>query len=131
MTRRPAALAVSAVLVAIIGGSIAAVGVILLLLASGGLLELDVAAAAAVLPVVGAGMMVAGIAALGSAVGLWLGRPWAWAASLAVALVSVAGAVVAVGTGGFQLPLLVGLALTVAAAGLLLAPSTRSAAGAV
>ena len=130
MTRRPVTLATSAVLVAIIGLSIAAVGAILLALAGGGLADLGLRGiASTALPLTGAAMVVAGISAIGAAVGLWLGYPWAWAASLVVALVAVSGAIVALATAGFQLPLAVGLVLTAAATSLLLAPSTRSAVG--
>ena len=130
MTRRPVTLATSAVLVAIIGLSIAAVGAILLALAGGGLADLGLRGiASTALPLTGAAMVVAGISAIGAAAGLWLGYPWAWAASLVVALVAVWGAFAALATAGFQLPLAVGLVLTAAATSLLLAPSTRSAVG--
>jgi hypothetical protein len=49
--------------------------------------------------------------------------------SLAVAVAGVIGALIALGSAGSQLPIQLGLVTMVAAVALLLAPSTRSAAG--
>jgi hypothetical protein len=127
MSARPVTLLTAVALLAVIGSAFAFAGVLLLVLASTGLGLL--APAGGFVALLGAAAALAAILAAIAIAGLWRGRAWGWAASLAVAVVSVLGALVALATGGIQLPLVAGLALTVAALALLLAQPTRSAAG--
>jgi hypothetical protein len=129
VTSRPPALAAAVVLVVIIGSGIAFVGVLLLTVAVGGVGFLGPTnSMSGVVAGLGALAVLAAALALVSAVGLWLRRPWGWVGSLATALAAVVGAVIALDTSGSHVPVQAGLVLTVAAAALLLAPSTRSAA---
>lgn len=126
MTTRPLSLAVAAGLLVILGTGVAVVGVFLLAVAAGLVAFLDSAHAFVVL--LGGLALAAAVATYASAIALWQGRPWAWVASLAIAVAGVVGAAVAVSTSGAQAPIVLGLAMTGATVALLVAPSTRSSA---
>ncbi|OGO55762.1 MAG: hypothetical protein A2V85_02335 [Chloroflexi bacterium RBG_16_72_14] len=126
---RPAALAAAVVLMFLIGAGSAFVGALLLVLAAGGIAVIPAASVSAFVGLLGVVAILVAAATFSAAVGLWLGRPWGWAASLAIALAAVLGALIALVTAGSQPPVAAGLALTLAAAALLLVPSTRRASG--
>lgn len=130
MTARPLTLAASVVLLAIIGAGLGFVGLLLLAVASGVVPLLDSAGGlAGPAGLLGMAFGGAAVVVFVMAVGLWMGRGWAWLGSLAVAVAAVIGALIALETSGQQLPIQLGLVLTVSAVALLLAPSTRSASG--
>jgi hypothetical protein len=123
-------LAAAAVLVAVIGAGFAFVGVLLLAVAAGAVAFLQPdGTIGMVVALIGVTGLVAGGIGVGSAVGLWLGRPWGWAGSMAIAVIGSLGAAVALASAGPQAQLLAGTVLVVAAVALLLAPRTRAAAG--
>jgi hypothetical protein len=130
MSPRPLSLAVASGLIAIIGVGVGFVGLFLLAIASGGIPLLD--SGGGIVSVVGfLGMtaIASSVFALVASVALWQHRAWGWAASLAIAVAGVVGAVIALGSSGAQAPIQVGLVLTLVACGLLVAPGTRRAAG--
>jgi hypothetical protein len=127
MNARPLPLAVASGLVVIIGAGLTVVGLLLLAVAAGTIAFLDSARPAVGL--LGALALAAAAASFVSAAALWQGRPWAWVASLAIAVAGVTGAVIALSTSGTQAPTVIGLVLTAATVALLIAPSTRTSAG--
>lgn len=125
MTVRPAPLAVAAALMAVIGFGFAMVGAALLAAALVGMPTVaGVAPVSAVLGFVAIGAAAVTVLA---AVALWRGRAWGWAGSLTIALAAVLGAVIALETPASQAPTMLGLVVAIAAAALLMTPSTRSA----
>jgi hypothetical protein len=128
MTARPIALVAAVVLMAIIGVGVTFVGLLMLAVAAGAVALLSPAGGVlGFVGLLGVGSLVAGLIVFIVAGGLWIGRAWGWVASLAVAAVSVIGAIVAISTAGAQVPLQLGLVLCAGTVALLLAPSTREA----
>lgn len=66
-----------------------------------------------------------GVAGLAGAIGLWRGAAWAWPVAAAVQFLGTLGALVAVSSGGLQVPTLVGSALVMAGLLAVVAPDTR------
>lgn len=129
MTARPAALAAAVVLMIIIGSGIAFVGALLLLVAVGGVGFFGPPnSLSGVVGLLGGVTILTAALTFASAIGLWLRRPWGWIGSFAIAVAAVVGAVIALDTSGSHVPVQAGFVLTVVAAALLLAPSTRTAA---
>jgi len=130
MSARPLSLAVGSALIAIIGVGVGFVGLFLLAIAAGGIPLLDSGGGVvSVVGILGMTGVASSAVALVAAGALWRRRPWGWAASLAIAVAGVVGAVIALGSSGAHAPVQVGLALMLAACGLLVAPGTRRAAG--
>lgn len=129
MNLRPLPLAAAVAAMLAIGTGIAFVAALLLVVAAGGVAFYPTGSTSTMVVLLGVVGLLAASVTFASAAGLWLRRPWGWAGSLAIALVSVAGAVAAHQTAGSQPPLVAGLVLTLGATGLLLATPTRRAAG--
>ena len=130
MPARPLPLVTAAAGLALITGSFALVAVFLLVLAAGVLPFLDsVGGMRGVLALLAAvALGVTGLATA-SLVGLWRGRDWGWGGSLLIALLAAIGGLVALDSSGAQLPVLIGVGLTMGTLGLLLLPATRRSAG--
>jgi hypothetical protein len=122
-------LAAAVVLLLIIGSGIAFVGLLLLIVGAGGASFFPAGSVSGAVALLGVLSAWSAAVTFAAAVGLWLRRPWGWTGSLAIALASVLGAVIALSTSVSQPPLAAGLVLTLATAALLLAPSTRTASG--
>jgi hypothetical protein len=130
MTPRPLTLAAAVVLVTIVGAGVSFVGLMLLAVAAGAVAFLDpVGGLLGFVGLLGFASIAVAVAIVVLAVTLWQRRSWGWVGSLAVAVAGVIGALIALGSAGSQLPIQLGLVTMVAAVALLLAPSTRSAAG--
>ena len=130
MTTRSITLSLAVALLLLLAVALVGVGALLLVIAAdqSGLPD-PVGMVAGTIALLGATGIAVGGAAATAAIGLWRGSPMGWAGSVAAALAFMLGAVVSVTSAGPQVPLLAGLGLTVAAIALLLAPSTRRAAG--
>lgn len=130
MTTRSLTLSMAVALLLLLAVAIAAVGSLLLVIAAdrSGLPD-PVGMVAGVIAVLGMLGIAVGGAAGAAAIGLWRRSPLGWAGSVAAGLAFLLGAVVSVTSAGPQVPLLIGLGLTLAAVALLLAPSTRRAVG--
>ena len=131
MPRRPVPLLVAVVALVTLGLSgIAGAAALVLAATSAEALDdhLGAIGAGVLLPVAGVALL-AGIAALGGAAGVWARRTGGWLLGALVTAVIGAGTLVVVLTGGGEPPLVAGLGLAAVGAAALWWPATRAACG--